>query len=364
MQAPIQKKIKKVVFFGTGGTISALSEHSNDSLNYKVGEVSVSELVKGRGAKSGTQSSENEQERAKKQEPGEGISQSSPEFIFEQLAQIDSKDMQFSIWVKLLERIHFWAQDPDLQGILITHGTDTLEETAFFLSAMMQEIDPKRMPTVVLTCAMRPASDAQADGPQNIKDSLSLILNEQWAHKGVLVVCAGEVHAGARIQKIYTDRVSAFSSLPKETLANIKNSLVLHTADYSGSLNEINSNLWSKPTLAQLSNEAHWPWVEIIQNYVQSGESTVQALLSYQPQTGNKIRGIVLAGTGMGSATESLIQALKLAQRSGVTVWQSSKCVFASLKVRDDLSFYDFHGLSPTKARIALILHLIAKKGS
>jgi len=361
MQPPIQKKIKKVVFFGTGGTISGLSEHKDDSLNYKVGEVGISELVKGAGAIKGYGILEDEPNREQTQQASEGASNCTYDFIFEQICQVDSKDMQLPIWVKLIERIDFWAKDPDLQGILITHGTDTLEETAFFLSAMLPKIDPLPAPTVVLTCAMRPASDPHADGPQNIKDSLSLLLDEQWAHKGVLVVCAGEVHSGAHVQKIYTDRVNAFSSLPGETLASIKDGRVLPNSNLTG-LFKINWEQWSQPTLFQLSQQLLWPWVEIVQNFVHSGEDAVKALLSYQPETGNKISGIVLAGTGMGSASENLVHSLKLAQSAGVTVWQSSKCAFAVLKVRDDLSFYDFHGLSPTKARIALTLHLIAKK--
>jgi L-asparaginase len=84
----------------------------------------------------------------------------------------------------------------------------------------------------------------------------------------------------------------------------------------------------------------------------------VQALLAYKANT--VLRGIVMAGTGMGTASESLVQALKHAQSARVVVWQSSRCAFAQLSVRRELDFYDFHGLSPVKARIALTLHLLA----
>jgi L-asparaginase len=353
MQELIHKKTKKLVFFGTGGTISGVSTDPNDALNYQAGVIGVRDLANSLG-----------------------IDEQNTQFeaVFEQISQIDSKDMSFDVWRALLERLFHWSSDPDVQGFLITHGTDTLEETAFFLSAVLA--NQTALPTVVLTCAMRAATDPKADGPQNIRDSVAVLLNEAFRNAGVLVVCAGQIHAGACVQKVYTDRLNAFTSEPYPLLGDIVREGLL-TEEYHAkqthsqktpriqqlakpltSLDIISDQKLIWPTLEQVLQNKDWPWVEIIQNQVNSGAQTVEALLSYK--TNKALRGIVLAGTGMGTASESLMQALTHAQSEQVMIWQSSRCAFAQLSVRRELGFYDFHGLSPVKARIALTLHLLA----
>lgn len=349
MQPQSAKKIKKVVFFGTGGTISGLSDDPNDTLNYTAGGVGIAELAS--------------QVRM-------GSSANDFVSVFEQIAQIDSKDLQFPIWTQLIERIKYWAHDPAVCGFLITHGTDTIEETAFFLAVMTAFEKNHDIPTIALTCAMLPASSTNADGPQNIKDAVGLLIDDAWTKSGVVVVCAGEVHRGEFVQKIYTDRLNAFSSLPYESLATIKDGISLNKKPLlqakSNSFNHVSNELrfdFDCPSIDDLLNHKEWPRVDIIHNYVNSSGDMIHALLNYQSPSSGSLRGLVLAGTGMGTASESVTKALKSAQSAGVLIWQSSRCAFAVLNVRDDLNFYDFHGLTPVKARIALTLHLIANKG-
>ena len=337
MQVLKEKKVKKVVFFGTGGTISGLSSESSDVLNYKPGLIGVSDLA------------QNAMSNASVQEEFEPV--------FEQIAQIDSKDMQFSIWAKLLERLLYWSKDEEVVGFLITHGTDTVEETAFFLHLATMNL--KYFPTIALTCAMRPASAVDADGPQNLRDTTALLLKPEWAQSGVVVVCAGTVHHAKNVQKIYSDRLDAFSSLPSEPIGRFVQGILTKTSHEHGQ-EESDEPSIQLPSLNDLLLPKSWPWVEIVHNYTQSTGACVNALLAYKQPSGATLSGLVVAGTGIGTVSEELSAALQTAKQIGVLVWQSSKCAFAQAKPKRDASFYDFHGLTPVKARIALIMHLLA----
>ena len=135
-----------VVILGTGGTIVGLAASASDNLGYTAAQVGVDQLVAAIPS----------------------LTDAGP-VLSEQVAQVDSKDMSFEVWTRLAARVeHHLARD-DVQGIVITHGTDTIEETAFFLQALCQPAKP-----VVLTCAMRPASALVPDGPQNVLDAVAV----------------------------------------------------------------------------------------------------------------------------------------------------------------------------------------------
>ena len=348
MQGLKEKKLIKVVFFGTGGTISGLSSDSSDVLNYKAGLVGVSDLAQS-ALFQGTEAADFEP-------------------VFEQIAQIDSKDMQFAIWQKLLERLVFWSKDAEVQGFVITHGTDTIEETAYFLYRATRVL--KNLPTIALTCAMRPASAVDADGPQNLRDATTLALDPNWHESGVLVVCAGVVHHALNVQKVFVERLDAFSSLPAEPVGRfVRGTLVKHRnsmATDAHSQTEPES-LVDDVSVLEMSIDAllkaeEWPWVEIVLNYAQNTGAVIDALLGHQKPNGQTLAGIVTAGTGMGTVSGELAIALQRAQQKGVLIWQSSKCAFAQTKTKQDANFFDFHGLSPVKARVALILHLLMRR--
>jgi len=136
-----------------------------------------------------------------------------------QVAQVDSKDMRFDIWRTLARRVAHHLAQPQVAGVVITHGTDTLEETAYFLHAVLPAELVNAKP-VVLTCAMRPASSLNPDGPQNLKDAVAVALSA-GAH-GVVVVCAGTVHGALEVQKTHTYRLDAFSSGDAGPLAYVE----------------------------------------------------------------------------------------------------------------------------------------------
>ncbi len=179
---------RKAVVLGTGGTIAGRASSGSDNVGYRAGEVSVADLL---GAV-----------------PGMSDRLQGCDLVSEQIAQIDSKDMEWSVWLALQQACVKHLSDQSVAAIVITHGTDTLEETAYFLHLCLSEVD--RYKPVVLTCAMRPATALTPDGPQNILDAVTVALDSRSS--GVLAVCAGAVHAAQHVQKGHTYKVDAFDS--------------------------------------------------------------------------------------------------------------------------------------------------------
>ncbi len=136
---------KKLVVLGTGGTIAGLSGDAHDNVGYKAAQVGVEQLLQALPSARRPQAT----------------------LVSEQLAQVDSKDMVHDVWQRLAQRCADWLADPQVMGIVVTHGTDTMEETAFFLHLALAACGVADKP-VVLTGAMRPASSLTPDGPQNL----------------------------------------------------------------------------------------------------------------------------------------------------------------------------------------------------
>ena len=170
---------QKIVILGTGGTIAGTAASPLDHTGYSAGQLGVADVLAGL--------------------PAAGNGAGADRFIVEQLAQLDSKDMAFDVWVKLAQRVAHHLSQPEVQAVLITHGTDTLEETAYFLHALLMPAKP-----VVLTCAMRPATALAPDGPQNMMDALAVAASPGAV--GVSVVCAGAVFGAEDVQKIHPYR--------------------------------------------------------------------------------------------------------------------------------------------------------------
>ena len=118
------------------------------------------------------------------------------DLAFEQVAQINSKDMRLADLQRLVERAGRHLADPAVQGLVVTHGTDTIEETAYLLQTLLAPAKP-----LVLTCAMRPATAVSPDGPQNLSDALA-VARHPGAH-GVVLVCAGRVHSAIDVGKVH-----------------------------------------------------------------------------------------------------------------------------------------------------------------
>lgn len=326
---------KKVWILGTGGTIAGKAAVAGDNVGYKAGEVPVEDLLA----------------------PLVKVASWMSDWRWEarQIAQLDSKDMDLATWRALAEAVEAAGGDPEVASIVITHGTDTLEETAFFLSQVIQCSKP-----VVLTCAMRPASALVPDGPQNLLDALAVATNPDA--QGVCVVAAGTVHSALSVAKVHTYRVDAFSSGDSGPLASVEEGRVrwfrAHPSAQRITVAGIESDAAPNAAGTHGVGTAVWPRVELITSHAGADGAMVHALL--QPLAGvSPLAGLVVAGTGNGTVHAALASALEVARAQGVVVWRSTRCAFGQIVPGPDTAWPPAVPLSPVKARIALALALL-----
>ena len=322
---------KKLIVLGTGGTIAGTAALDGDNIGYTAAQIGVAQLLHAIPA----------------------LAELPCELVSEQVAQIDSKDMSFSLWQKLLVRTVYWLADLQVQGVVITHGTDTLEETAFFLHLALPR-DLLGAKPVVLTCAMRPATALNSDGPQNIRDAIAVALTP--GAKGVVAVCAGTLHTAMDVQKIHTYRLDAFDSGDAGPLGYVEEGAVRLLKNWPLAPESIAYN-----AIKNIDIQSNWPRVEMVMNHAGASALMVDALLA-QSASGQvePVRGIVVAGTGNGSLHHDLEAALLRAQASGVAVRRSTRCAMGQVIPVLNAAIAHSEGLSPVKARIALMLELMA----
>ncbi|MBT9490779.1 MAG: asparaginase [Paucibacter sp.] len=306
-----------MVILGTGGTIAGTAQDSADNVGYRAAQLGVLELVRAI--------------------PPLGQRR----LETEQIAQLDSKDMDFATWRKLALRVSEHLARPEVMGVVITHGTDTLEETAYFLQRVLAPSKP-----VVLTAAMRPATALQTDGPQNLLDAVN-VAAERHAH-GVLVVFAGAVHSAEQLRKVHSYRVDAFASVDGARAAVVEEGRVRWLSLPGTAPTPFGLGVLSRP----LEN---WPRVQILMNHVGADGTVVEALLEHG------VDGLVVAGTGNGSLSMSLERALRSAQAQGVAVLRSTRCDAGPVTESAD-ALPSAGALSPVKARVELLLSLLAAK--
>lgn len=310
---------RRVVVLGTGGTIAGRAASSGDNIGYTAGQVGVADLLGGI-------------------ETPEGVALEA-----EQVAQVDSKDMSFDIWQQLARRCAHWLAQADVAGVVITHGTDTLEETAFFLHSVLAPSKP-----VVLTCAMRPATALAPDGPQNVRDAISVAATE--GARGVTVVCAGAIHSGIDIQKVHTYRLDAFASGDAGPVGYVEEGEVRRVRE------------WPEGSASQASKlfeatSVQWPRVEIVMSHAGASGAVIEALL--QPNAADPVRGLVLAATGNGTLHHALEASALKAQDAGVAVVRATRCANGRILPKAGDQLRDAAALTPVKARIALMLELL-----
>lgn len=333
---------KQIIVLGTGGTIAGKSASATDNVDYKASEVSIETLLAAIPSLA---------------DAAGKASYAGCELVCEQVAQVDSKDMTFEVWQRLLARCTHWLAQPQVQGIVITHGTDTLEETAFFLHAVLETTKP-----VVLTCAMRPSTAVAPDGPQNLLDALAVAASDQI--QAVVAVCASTIHSSVDVQKVHNYRLDAFSSGDAGALGYVKEGkLAIYRNIYQK--NELNMPLAGVNiaylAINNIANLMSLPRVDIVLNHSgATGDVVLDLLAQRSASSVNKLAGIVVAATGNGTISRALERALQTAEAAGVVVWRSSRCPFGSLVGKADVQFGDSGGLTPVKARIALMLHLAA----
>lgn len=315
----------KLVVLGMGGTIAGRAAKTADHVGYVAGEVPVGELLAGLPVPEGVQ------------------------VICEQVAQLDSKDMGPAAWRALLKRVDACLADPLVKGIVITHGTDTLEETAYLLQAVLAPLKP-----VVLTCAMRPSTALVPDGPQNLVDAMRVACEP--GAQGVVAVCAGQVHAARLVQKVHTYRIEAFSSGDAGPLGAVEAGQLTMWQPWPAEATP------APDLLKRLLAAEVWPRVEWITSHAGADGLLVRALLAQSREGGvPPLRGLVVAGTGNGTLHKDLEAALMQAEAEGVVVWRTSRCSQGRVLASEHSRLPAAPGqLQPAKARLALQLHLIS----
>jgi L-asparaginase len=313
---------KKIIILGTGGTIAGRAMSATDNIGYTAAQVEVEELVLANPILSGAGN-----------------------LLTEQVVQIDSKDMSMAVWLQLARRVGHLVNQEDVQGIVITHGTDTLEETAYFLQAVL---DPRK--PVVLTCGMRPATSLAQDGPQNLMDAIAVASHPRA--RGVVAVCAGVIHSAIDVQKTHTYRLDAFSSGDAGPIGFVEENKLRLLRNWP--LAPV-VKVWS--AIENVANGGHnivWPQVEVLMSYAGASGSVVQALLA---QGG--VQGLVIAATGNGTLHCDLEAVLLNAQSAGIKVVRATRCQNGRVLPKTGDAIPDSNGLSPVKARIRLMLELL-----
>ena len=289
------RALGRVVVLGTGGTIAGAAASATDNVGYAAAQRSVQSLLAA--------------------VPALGRF----DIEAEQVAQVDSKDMDHAIWAALARRCAAHLARPEVAGLVVTHGTDTLEETAWMLHRVLGHDGGPAKP-VVLTAAMRPATSLQADGPQNLLDAVTVAAAP--GARGVVVSLAGQVWAGAEVRKVHTWRLEAFDAGDAGPVALLREGRVAPLRLWPGFGAPADVSAWpAAPVAADLpALDDGWPWVEIVASHAGAGPRAVQALRAAG------VHGLVVACTGNGSVHESLEAALRAACAGGVPVLRATRC--------------------------------------
>ena len=309
-----------VIILATGGTIAGNAAEGTATTGYKAGALGIEVLLKAVPAISDY-----------------------AHVTGEQIAALDSKDMTDEIWLKLARRANELLALEEVDGLVITHGTDTLEETAYFLNLTVHSKKP-----VVITGAMRPATAISADGPMNLLNAVRLAACPQAYDRGVLVCLNDQIDSARNVTKAHTTSLDTFNSpLGPLGYMNDGQPTFYNTVDRRHAGN----------TEFDVTNATSLPYVKIIYGHANDDALFVDAAL----QAGAK--GIVYAGTGNGSIHKNAEEALARASKAGIVVVRSthagSGTVIPAEQSYIDAGFLNGDSLNPQKCRILLQLALM-----
>ncbi len=262
----------------------------------------------------------------------------------EQVAALGSQDMDEATWLKLAARTQAALDDDGIAGAVITHGTDTMEETAFFLNLTVRSEKP-----VVLVGAMRPATAISADGPMNLYNAIAVAAQPAGRGRGVLVVANDEIHFAREVAKTNTTQVGTFRATHRG-LAGLVNAGRLHLYGPPVRRHTLHSEF-------SLAGVTALPRVEIVYAYAGMGRDLVDAAVRAGA------RGLVIAGVGDGNVGAAALAACAEAAKAGVAVVRASRTgggvVERNIEIDDDaLGFIAADELNPAKARVLLQLGL------
>jgi L-asparaginase len=263
----------------------------------------------------------------------------------EQISNVGSQDMTFDIMLTLAKRINVLLSQNDVDGVVITHGTDTMEETAFFLNLVVKSDKP-----VVMVGSMRPSTAVSADGPLNLFNAVGVAVDPNSRGRGVMVEMNDWIHGAHSLTKTSTTAIQTFMS-PLRGLVGISS---------YGKNDFYNTPQWKHTTASEfdISNVSKLPRVDILYACADMSADLIDASATHGA------KGIVIAGVGNGNMNEVSLRAAANAAKRGVVVVRSSRVVTGTVgrnvEVNDDeMNFVASDELNPQKARILLMLALL-----
>jgi L-asparaginase len=317
-------ELPEVVILATGGTIAGAQPKQGEP-GYRSGSLSVESLIAA----------------------APGIDKLA-RITGEQIASIGSQDMNDAVWLKLASRTNELLATPAIDGIVVTHGTDTLEETAYFLSLVVRSEKP-----VVLVGSMRPATSTSPDGPLNLYNAVAVAADAGARGRGVMVVSNDDLFAAREIQKTNTTDVQTFVAPNRGPMGEAYYGKPWYFGK-PATRHTVNSEF-------SLEGVTKLPRVDIVYAHQDADGALIEAAVA----AGAK--GIVLAGVGDGNASRSMVDALAAAAKSGIVVVRSSRVgsgiVRRNIEINDDeLGFVTALELNPQKARVLLRLALLKTK--
>lgn len=328
--------IKKILMLTTGGTIAGLAKTTTEHTHYQSAALAGGDLL------------------ALLPQPGSGF-----EYEHMALCALGSENFTPKHWHLIWGAIVDQSKRKDLAGIVVAHGTDTLEETALACSLMLSQT-PIQMP-IVFTGAMRPANALSSDGLRNLFDAVSVVQDEHAANYGAMVVFNEKLYAAWQVQKQHTTQLDAFSGGDYGCLANVAN----------GCVRWLQSSIQRELSQLSISSlkfellDSQWARVLIFGAYAGVDVASLQAMLASQDAGQNSkfpgVLGVVYAGKGQGTIANGVLPVLHEASQQGVIIVRASRvaegCVLPS---SDDVvhGFVAAGRLNPQKARVVLLLIL------
>lgn len=305
-----------VLILGTGGTIAGTASDPNRSWAYRAAQLSVAQLVSAVPDLVGIP------------------------LVTQQVAQVDSKDIGWATWQALGRALEDAMKDETVSAIAITHGTDTLEETACLLHALHDGRKP-----IVLTAAMRPATAPDADGPANLAQAVRVAqAAAQRGEGGVAVALAGRTWSARDVRKAHSHAIDAFDGGGAEPL------------------DELTS--WPQPEARgwQWLQFAQPPRVEVVTSHADADGWLIDAALAHAQSSGQQLDGLIVACTGHGTLHEKLEAALQRARDASVAVWRSSRVARGGVQPREGDTWPAAGNWTPAQARVRLLLDLLSAR--
>jgi L-asparaginase len=321
---PAQTKKPNIVILATGGTIAGAAATGTQA-GYQSGAVTIDVMI---DAVPGIRDLAN--------------------LKGEQVSNVGSQDMSFDILLKLAKRINDLAKSNDVDGFVITHGTDTMEESAFFLNLTVKTEKP-----VVMVGSMRPSTAVSADGPLNLFNAVGVAADPKARGRGVLVVMNDQIHDAHSLTKTSTTAVQTFMS-PLRGIVGI--------AAY-GKNDFYRTPGWKHTMHSEfdITNVTQLPRVDIVLATMDMSPELIDCSVT------SGAKGIVIAGVGNGNMNKTAVHAAAMAVKKGVVVVRSSRVptgtVGRDVEIDDDkFGFIASDELNPQKARILLSLALLTQR--